>query len=68
MLCLPKDPDWEAGKTSDKTEAVLGLIYGAEYEDGNGRSDQLFGESHYERDVPCVVCDVTKRSTTLMVP
>ena len=68
MLCLPKDPDWEAGKTSDKTDPHLGMIYGAEYEDGSGRSDQLFGESHDDRRVPCIVCDVTKRSTVLMVP
>ena len=68
MLCLHKDPDWEAGKTSDKTGPMVGLIYGAEYQDGERRTDQLFGESHYERDVPCVVCDVTKRSTVLMIP
>ena len=68
MLCLPKDPDWEAGKTSDKTDSSVGLIYGAEYQDGSGRSDQLFGESHHNHDVPCVVCDVTKRSTVLMIP
>ena len=46
----------------------MGFIYGAEYEDGSGRSDQLFGESHFHRDVPCVVCDVTNRSTVLMIP
>ena len=68
MLCCPKDPDWEAEKTSDKTDPHVGLIYGAEYDDGSGRNDLLFGESHYQRDVPCVVCDVTKRSTVLMVP
>ena len=68
MLCLPKDPDWEAGKTSDKTDSYVGLIYGAEYQDVNDRSDQLFGVSHKDEDVPCVVCDVPKRSTVLMVP
>ena len=68
MLCLPRDPDWEAGKTSDKTDSYVGLVYGAEYQDGQGRSDQLFGESHYEQDVPCVVCEVTRRSTVLMIP
>ena len=68
MLCLPRDPDWEAGKTSDKTDSHVGLIYGAEYQDGHGRSDQLLGDGHYDRDVPCVVCGVTKRSTVLMVP
>ena len=68
MLCLPKDPDWDAGKFSDKQDPITGLIYGAEYQDGDSRSDQLFGESHHDRDVPCVVCDVTKRSTVLMIP
>ena len=68
MLCLPKDPDWDAGKTSDKSDPNVGYIYGAEYHDGSGRSDQLFGESHQNHDVPCVVCDVTKRSTVIMVP
>ena len=69
MLCLPRDPDWEAGKTSDKLNtAATGLIYGVEYEDGSSRSDQLFGGSHYQRDVPCVVCDVSKRSSVIMVP
>ena len=68
MLCLPKDPVWGAGKTSDKRDSNVGFIFGAEYEDGSGRSDQLFGESHYDHDVPCVVCDVTKRSTVIMIP
>ena len=68
MLCLPKDPDWDSGKTSDKTDPNVGLIYGAEYQDGQGRSDQLFGENHYEQDVPCAVCDVEKRSAILMIP
>ena len=68
MLCLPKDPDWEAGKTSDKTDPSVGLIYGVSYEDSSGRSDQLFGESHDDRHVPCVVCDVKERSSVLMIP
>ena len=68
MLCLPKDPDWDAGKYSDKTDPHVGYIYGTEYEDGSGRSDQLFGRSHYQRDMPCVVCEVKKRSSVLMIP
>ena len=68
MLCLPKDPDWDAGKTTDNTDPSVGLVYGVEYEDGSSRSDPLFGESHYQRDVPYVVCDVTKRSSVLMIP
>ena len=68
MLCLPKNPDWDDGKYSDKTDPNVGYIYGAEYEDGSARSDQLFGKNHYEHDVPCVVCDVRKRSSVLMIP
>ena len=68
MLCLPKDPDWEAGKTNDKSDSSVGLIYGVSYEDSAGRSDQLFGESHDDRHVPCVVCDVEERSSVLMIP
>ena len=68
MLCLPKDPDWDAGKFSDKDDPRTGLLCGAEYLDGGGRSDKLIGDSHCDRDVPCVVCDVTKRSTVLMIP
>ena len=68
MLCLPNDPDWDAGNYSDTLNSHTGIIYGTEYQDSQGRSDQLFGESHYEHDVPCVVCDVRKRSSVLMVP
>ena len=68
MLCLPKDPDWDAGKTSDNENPNVGLIYGVEYEDGSSRNDQLFGESHQNRDVPCVVCEAVQRSTVLMIP
>ena len=68
MLCLPKDPDWEAGKTSDTLQRTAGLLYGAEYEDGSGRNNYLFGERHHDHDVPCVVCETTKRSTVLMIP
>ena len=68
MLCLPKDPDWDAGKYSDTTNTHVGLIYGAEYQDGHDRSDHLIGEGHYDPDVPCVVCDVRKRSSSFMIP
>ena len=69
MLCLPKDPDWDAGKYSDNTDnSRTGLIYGTEYQYGESRSDWLFGESHYDRDVPCVVCEARKRSSVLIIP
>ena len=68
MLCLPKDPDWGAGIYSDTTNSAEGLIYGTEYQDRQSGSPDLFGQGHYERDAPCVVCDVRKRSSVLMIP
>ena len=68
MLCLPKDPDWDAGKFNDKMDADVAYIYGTEYEDASGRSDRLFGDDHQNHDVPCVVCEVRKRSSVLMIP
>lgn len=68
MLCLPKDPDWNNGRYSDKLDPFTGYVYGAEYQDGQDRSDQLFGESHYDYDVPCVVCEVRNRSSVIMTP
>ena len=68
MLCLPDSPDWDNGKYADKLDTSIGYIYGTEYQDSQGRSDQLFGESHHDNDVPCVVCEVMKRQTVLMIP
>ena len=53
MLCLPTDPDWEGGNYSDAHNVHTGLLYGAEYHDGQDRTDKLFGEDHYQQDVPC---------------
>ena len=68
MLFLPEEPDWNAGKTSDKTDSSVGLLYGVSYEDASGRNDNLFGESHDDRHVPCTICDVMGRSSILMIP
>ena len=68
MLCLPEDPDWDNGKFSDKLDPDVGFVYGAEYQDGQGRNDRLFGESHHDNDVPCVVCEVKKRLTVIIIP
>ena len=67
MLCLPKDPDWDVGKYSDTKNDQAGLLYDTEYQE-EGRSDLPFGRSHYQHDVPCVVCNVRGRSSTIMVP
>ena len=68
MLCLPEDPDWDSGKYTDKLDPDVGYIYGTEYQDSQGRNDQLFGENHQDNDVPCVVCEVRKRPSVLIIP
>ena len=68
MLCLPTDPDWEGGNYSDAHNVHTGLLYGTEYHDGQDRTDTLFGEDHYQQDVPCVLCNVKGRSSTIMIP
>ena len=66
MLCLPQDPDWAL--YTDKEDVHSGFVYGTEYEPCNDRTDQFFGTGHFNRDVPCVVCNVKTRSSTIMVP
>ena len=68
MLCLPPDPDWEGGKYNDQQDKMSGYIFGAEYQDAFGRSDNLFGTNHLDKDVPCVVCNVKRRSSAIMIP
>ena len=68
MLCLPENPDWDSGKYADKLDPVIGYIYGTEYQDAQERNDQLFGESHYNNDVPCVVCEVRMKQNILIIP
>ena len=68
MLCLLKDPVWDAGKYNDKVDTNVGYIFGTEYEDGSARSDKLCGQSHHDRDVACVVCEIMQRSSVLIIP
>ena len=67
MLCLPKDPMW---KNFDDTLQDGGLMYGAEYDDryASNRESVITKTNHYEQDVPCVVCQVNHRSSTIMIP
>ena len=67
MVCLPKDPIWEK---HDSRLQKGGLMYGAEYDDdhkGPGRQSMITGKNHYERDVPCIVCEA-QRSMMIMIP
>ena len=57
MLCLPPDPQYYS-----RTSSGSQYIYGVEYEIGgvNSHADQ--------RNMPCALCKVTGRSTTVMIP
>ena len=57
MLCLPPDPQYYSHSSSGSQ-----YIYGVEYEIGgvNSHAD--------ERNMPCALCKVTGRSTTVMIP
>ena len=66
MLCLPTDPDWAL--YTDTNEDGGGFVYGTEYEPAIGRTDPFFGTGHVDQDVPCAVCNVQHRSSTIMVP
>lgn len=68
MLCLPEEPDWDRGKYNDVPESYLGYVYGAEYQDGERKSDQLFGRSHFQQNPPCVMCNVRSRTSHIMIP
>ena len=63
MLCLSKDPDWAS--YVDGVGADTGYMYGAEYEPAAGRTDRFFGEGLSQHDVPCTVCNVKSRSSSI---
>ena len=67
MVCLPKDPIW---KRYDDVTQSGSLMYGAEYDDRatSQRDSNLVGKDNYEKDVPCAVCNVKGRSSTIMIP
>ena len=65
MLCLPQDPVW--GKYVD-SDNVGGKVYGVEYELDSGRDQSIIGKSLHQQDVPCVVCDVRRRTRKIMIP
>ena len=57
MLCLPPDPQYYSRSSSGSQ-----YIYGVEYEIGGVNSHAN------ERNMPCALCHVTGRSTTVMIP
>ena len=68
MLCLPEDPDWDQAKYKDGFAAYAAYVFGAEYQDGQGRSDPFFGRNHDQQNAPCVVCNVRSRFSHIMIP
>ena len=59
MLCLPPDPQYYSPSSSGSQ-----FIYGVEYE------TMISGVNNHARDrnMPCALCKVTGRSTTVMIP
>ena len=68
-LCLPRDPDW-GEKTTAGFKRYSSLLYGAEYEldHTNGYFSTRNAQSLHDNNVPCAVCRVTSRPSTLMIP
>lgn len=65
MLCLHSEPDW---RDYDDGKQDTGLIYGAEYNDHQRKDKSPNVNRLYDDDVPCVVCDVQRRSSMIMIP
>ena len=57
MLCLPPDPQYYSRSSSGSQ-----YIYGVEYEISGVNSQA------HDRNMPCALCKVTGRSTTVMIP
>ena len=57
MLCLPPDPQYYSSSSSGSQ-----YIYGVEYEISGVNSHAN------DRNIPCALCKVTGRSTTVMIP
>ena len=69
-LCLPEEPQW---KRNSSVDAHTGWLYGVEY-DFQGSYPSFFstantgGRPVHQNPVPCAVCYVPQRSTSLMIP
>ena len=57
LLCLPPDPQYYSSSSSGSQ-----YIYGVEYEISGVNSHA------HDRNMPCALCKVTGRSTTVMIP
>lgn len=63
FLCLPKDPEWRS--YSDSKATYIGRIFGVEYQI---KDNSVYSTSFHDKEMPCSVCLITKKSTSLMVP
>ncbi|XP_071144752.1 short-chain collagen C4-like [Mytilus edulis] len=63
FLCLPKDPEWRS--YSDSKASWIGRIFGVEYQI---KDNSVYSTSFHDKEMPCSVCLITEKSTSLMVP
>ena len=61
-LCLPNNPKYARYKNGHQ---VAGYVYGTEYEVSQFNP---FKQNLHDHDAPCVVCFVSSRGSTLMIP
>ncbi|XP_045215042.2 short-chain collagen C4-like [Mercenaria mercenaria] len=64
VLCLPANPRY--GKF--KSGYSQSFLHGAEYDSSNQALEAIFGKTIQNNDMPCAVCEVTGRSTSVMFP
>ena len=59
-MCMPNNPQY----LSTQTVPAASYIYGAEYESAN----RMFGKTTHDYNVPCAVCFVPRKSSTIVIP
>jgi hypothetical protein len=64
VLCLPQIPQYGQFRSGRSNS----YLRGAEYDASNADLEKIFGDSIQNNDVPCVVCEGTGRSTTIVFP
>ena len=65
MLVLHSEPDWRDYNHGNQD---TDLIYGAEYNDLQRKDKSPNVNQLSDDDVPCVVCDVQRCSSMIMIP
>ena len=64
MLCLTYNPEY--GKNDGRQTHYGGHLFGTEYRDP--RNSLIFSMDSTTHDVTCVVCDVRRRTSLMMIP